>query len=269
MKSISTCSNKNKGDSVAFDQKSLFSDAMSSDISTCLTQFDHSAYAMIPGKLYKYEDSVDSIDLYDKPCADLYVPYNIALMYLKNTIIDIIFGKKKIDKKQFQKVFKILKVWTYQKNKQKWVQLTTESDWTHAKLLAQEGSDSLKLMYSLKYGSTSLSTASTSISAAASSSTATSPVACSTQISKDFSISNQQDDNVSVASLPTRYSSSRLMRLDVNTPTPPVVDITHGGSMLMLKNDGTDIQGSTYFESIPKEQSMANILESRLMKSRY
>lgn len=264
--------------SVAFDQKSLFDDDMSSKISgmssTFLTRFEHSAYVMIPGKLYKYEEmiAVDSNDLEEKSCADLFIPYNIALIYLKTTIFDIIFGKnnKTMDKKQFQKAMKKLKVWVYQTNKQKWIQVTTESDWTHSKLLAQEGSETLKLMYSLHYGQVVSSSSSASISVS-------SPLK-SDDVSKLNHQPPQPDDTASVISAYTyntdandsRYSNSNLLsmsRLDIHTP-PPDVNVSRSG-MVMLKNDTIVSQSKSYFESIPKEQFMANILETRLMKSRY
>ena len=264
-------SSNKKEDSVAFNQKDLFSDDISSHstISTCLTRFDHSAYVMIPGKLYKYEEmvSLDSSDLGEKSCADLFVPYNIALIYLKNTILDIIFAKSKtMDKKQYQKAFKKLKVWVFQTSKQKWIQLAVESDWTHAKLLAQEGSETLKLMYSLHlqpghHGSKSASASST--------------LGLGSKSSENQIDDNDDDDATSMMTSNSELNEARnrngllLRSVDIHTPSPPVVDVATTGSMMLLKSDGSENQSKSYFDSIPKEQFMANILESRLMKSRF
>ena len=254
--------NRNEG-SVAFDRKSLFDDQISTSTSTCLTRFDHSAYAMIPGKLYKYEDTVESNELNENSCADLFIPYNIALMFLKNTVVEIILGKSRLQKKKFQKALRKLHVWVYEHKRQKWVQLISECDWTHAKLLAQEGSESLRLMYSLPYmprvagssvGSTTVSTAGGHTS--------------KHHQCEDVSF---MTDDLSVSGFPGAEDADavngRLTRLDCHTPNPPPVSV---GSMMMLKNEeSASSQASDFFERIPKEQYMANILENRLMKSRY
>lgn len=245
-------------ESVAFDRKFLFDD----EISMCLSQFDHSAYAMIPGKLYKYEDTVASSKLKEEPVADLFVPYNVALMYLKVTVIEILFGKNFLEKRQFHKALKKLRIWVFDKKKLKWTHLVTESDWTHAKLVAQEESERLRIMYSLRY-----------IPGASGGSTVAGSSFCSTTVasqditnaSDDYSVLSDEFSGVQLDD-EMRLTTASLSRLDCHTPNPPHVSVS---GMLMLKNDEAFSTKSSFFEEIPKEQFMANYLESKLMKSRY
>lgn len=230
-------------ETLAFDRRSLFDE----ELSTFLTRFDHSAYAMIPAKLYKYEESTDTNEFQENSWADMFIPYNAPFTQLKNSIVDILFGKNTLDCISHEKAMKKLKVWSYFHLRKQWILLQTDSEWNHSKLSAQEQSDSLKLMYRIDYlpGVTSIDHGYSSI-------------ACSTRstINDDLTISTEYTD----------FSPSKLDRLPCNTPNPPVKD---SGVMHILQNDLLLKKQTHLMSSKPKEQGMANILESRLMKSRY
>ena len=240
-RSNSHANEENNVNEAPFDQQSIFN----VQLSQCLTRFDHSAYAMIPGKLYKYEESMCSHEFKDDSWADMFIPYNVQLEKLKFTIFDIVFGRNTLNKKQLKKAMKKLRVWVYQDNRQQWVLLTSESDWSHSKLLAQELSGSLKLMYSLNYVPSTHSDDSTSGSSTV-----------------------RTSDELTVCTADTGIASSNLKKLATLSPNPP--PSVNVGTMLILKHDDMVYnRRSMPLDSIPKEKGMADILESRLMKSRY